>query len=409
MKSILLLFAYLSLLTGSFVTVEAFFVQTNLQVCLQKNNVVLANSKHHYSHHDEKDGSEWEDVIMQAQGKVMYTSSSSSTRRGILQKIAASALTPLALLSTPLILPIPQQASATATQPSSPPITHKVNFNVRISRADGTFYVRDDPPETIPTPDNQVFTGTITIGLYGTLAPNHVAKFLQYVDDNNNNNSASKSSSSGTKSSNVYYYNDPFDEPFPLPFYSKSIFPSFDQSNGLLTGGTIPGLFVTTLSGSSALEYRGKILPASLWIDDFTYPKFKISHNRKGLVTHRNFEVLPTFGITTRESLELDSSYTVFGEVLMTDQSNAFFDRILDLPTYSNTRIAGGGGSSSTSTMTVLPSNDEKAVDEIKSSIYSFQKDLFRSAAKTFGDSRLDNIYEGKILRRVEVTFVSVE
>lgn len=394
------------------------FVQTNL---IQSNSLSLRLLAHHHSHVEKEGiGSECEDVKIQAQGKVADSSSSSTTRRGILQNIAASALTPLTL-STPLILSIPQQASATAKQevvattiinqstppPSSssslPPITHKVNFNVRISRADGTFYVRDDPPGTIPTPDNQVFTGTITIGLYGTLAPNHVAKFLEYAE-----NSASKSGKSSNNNENVY--NDPFED-FPLPSYSKSVFSSFDQSNGLLTGGTIPGLFVTSLSGASALDYRGRITPASLWIDDFTTQKSKISHSRKGLVTHRNFEVLPTFGVTTREAPELDSSHTVFGQVLVTEASNAFFDRILDLPTYSNTRMAGGVGSSSnsSSTMTVVPSNDEKAVDEIKSSIYSFQKDLFRSAAKSFGDSRLDNIYEGKILRRVEVTFVSVE
>jgi hypothetical protein len=133
----------------------------------------------------------------------------------------------------------------------------------------------------------------------------------------------------------------------------------------------------------------------------------KLSHSRAGLLTHRILEVLPNFGITTRSSPELDAAYTVFGTVLPTESSNEFLSRCLDLPTYSLDRPAVPLGQESSSSSSSFAQN--RAVEEVASSIYSFQKDLFRSAAKTFGDTRLDNVYEGKILRRVEVTSVSWE
>jgi len=40
-----------------------------------------------------------------------------------------------------------------------------------------------------------------------------------------------------------------------------------DPVTGLLVAGTVPGLALTTVIGSPALQYRGKILPAPLWIE----------------------------------------------------------------------------------------------------------------------------------------------
>ena len=323
------------------------------------------------------------------------------SRRSVLQNIIAKTSSSVALLNTAAMwnqnpsnaLAATQEEPLLLSSSPSPSITHKVNINVRISRADGTFYVRDDPPGTIPTPDNQVFYGTITIGLYGALAPNHVAKFLQYADNPN-----------------------PFDDN-PLPSYSKSSFTTFDQSNGLLTGGVIPGLhFTNSFNGASALEYGGRISPVSLWIDsNNSNNNKKVSHNRKGLITHRNLEVLPNFGILTRGATELDASHTVFGELLPTESSDAFLDRIVDLPTYSNTRpvsvttTTAAAAATTTAPAATSDFNRESAVGGAASSFYSYQKELFRSAAKTFGDTRIDNIYEGKILRRVEVTSLSID
>jgi len=276
--------------------------------------------------------------------------------------------------SSLLLIPLSSSNDANAIDiqklEDEPPITHKVTFNVRISRADGTFYTRSDPDLT---PDTQVFTGSLAIGLYGTLAPNHVDRFLSYA--------------------NVQY--SPADDA-PLPSYARSQFPSLDQTSGLLTSGYIPGLRLTTFAGSSALEYGTKVLPSKLWVDDFTTSTKRIPHSRAGLLTHRDLDVLPDFGITTRSAPELNSGHTVFGTVLPTDSSKAFLSRCVDLPTYSIDRPA-------------VAENSSRAVEEVASSVYSFQKDLFRSAAKSFGDTRLTSVYEGKLLRRVEVTSVSLE
>jgi cyclophilin family peptidyl-prolyl cis-trans isomerase len=290
-------------------------------------------------------------------------------RRSMFEKIVLGATS--AFLST--------SAAANAINlqqsPDDPKITHKVTFNVRISRADGTFYTKAEPDA--PGIDNQVFTGSITLGLFGELAPNHVSRFLSYVD--------------------VPY--SPADDN-PLPTYARSQFQSLDQSTGLLTAGFSPGLHLTTFAGSSALEYGGRILSSKLWVDDFKEKK-RLVHNRPGLLTHRDFDVLPEYGITTRAAPELNAAYTVFGTVLPTESSNAFLSRCVDLPTYSLDRPAASVG--------VENSPKTRAVEEVASSVYSFQKDFFRGAAKTFGDTRLDNVFEGKILRRVEVTSISFE
>ena len=44
----------------------------------------------------------------------------------------------------------------------------------------------------------------------------------------------------------------------------------------------------------------------------------------------------------------------------------------------------------------------------VASTVFNAQRDFFRGAAKTFGDTRVDKIYEGKLLRRMEVTKVGL-
>lgn len=233
-------------------------------------------------------------------------------------------------------------------------------MNVRIARQDGTFFVRDDLPDT---PENKVFQGEIVIGLFGEQAPNHVKRFLSYVDriavDENE---------------------------APMPNYSRSVFSSYDDASGLVRGGTIPGLEYTELNASPVLQYGGRILPASLWIDT---PSSRLSHVGKGLLTHRNLDALPTFGITTRtDTTELDRSHTVFGKILPDDSSTDFLRRIQDLPVYAVDRS--------------LVDDD----DIVKETVFNAQRDFFRKAAKSLGDTRVSKLYPGKLLRRVEVTNV---
>ena len=106
----------------------------------------------------------------------------------------------ITLLNPSLVLAVSDDTMTLA------PITHKVFMDVRISRSDGTFYVRDDLPDI---PENKVFSGRLVLGLFGTKAPTAVDRFLSYV---------------------VVPLN-PLDDN-PLPSYGRSSFKSLDQSTG---------------------------------------------------------------------------------------------------------------------------------------------------------------------------------
>jgi cyclophilin family peptidyl-prolyl cis-trans isomerase len=246
-------------------------------------------------------------------------------------------------------------------------ITHTLFFEVRISRRDGTFYARDDDD-----PTDQVFQGRIIVELFGTLAPNHVNEFLKYV-----------------------IVNETAIEDSPFPSYGRSMFTRLDQSTGLLEGGVIPGLDVINIGGSAALRYSGgRVLSAPLWIEKDAGKYGKVSHGSTvGLITHRLLDLSPSFGITTRKASELDTTHFAFGRVKMDETSTSFLQKCANLPTYSlDGRIQA----------------DNTVIDDLAGKIYATQKDFFRSAAKTFGDTRLDKLYEGKLLRRVDVTRVGL-
>lgn len=305
-------------------------------------------------------------------------------RRDWLQQTTATAAVATALSNQPSIVQaidvsgIPTTSSTsmgmgtttTFLDPEQTKITDKVFFDVRISRQDGTFYVRDDLSDI---PENRVFQGRLVIGLFGEAAPNHVQRFKSYINPSV----------------------DPVDDN-PLPNYGRSVFSSLDQVTGLLTAGRIPALEVTSVNGSPALRYGGRLLSSSLWID----PPPRLTHSSRGLLTHRQLDPLPTFGITTRsDTTVLDSSYTVFGKVLFDDTSTEFLNIVRDLPTYSMERPVVSENS---------VGGDPSLVEESARAVYAAQRQFFRSTAKVFGDSRLDKVYEGKLLRRVEVTRVGI-
>jgi cyclophilin family peptidyl-prolyl cis-trans isomerase len=269
------------------------------------------------------------------------------------------------LLSLDAALPTATTTTPTTAPPQMPDaaITDKVFMDIRISRQDGSTYVRDDLPDTF---ENQVIYLRLKLGLYGKVAPNHAEKFLTYILPPKDNN---------------------VDNPFPS--YGRSNFPALDQEAGLLRGGYISSLRLTEIGGNSALSYGSRILPATLWLEK-NQPTNKISHSSKGLLTHRNLDPTPNFGITTRATPELDNSHTVFGQVLWDDETLNWFQILQDLPTYSVTRPVVGYDEFSTG-------------GAAASAVFNAQRDLFRGAAKTLGDTRLDKIYEGKLLRRMEV------
>jgi len=270
--------------------------------------------------------------------------------------------------------------------------------------------------------------GTLTLGLFGTLAPVHTARFLTFA------NSAGYGPAS-TIGNTIVGVGGGEGGDESLPSYARSTFQSVDPVTGLLVAGTIPGLALTTVIGSPALQYRGRIFPAPLWIETggssttggggsgVLKPVSHVALPEGGLLTHRNLDASPTFGITTSRGgaggyKDLDRSHTVFGQVLVAEDvgSKAFLDRVAELPTYSNDRpssqsitgdgtnglIIGGDGSDTNNVASMV-------VEEAASAVFSLQNKVFRKAAKSFGDTRLDNVYAGKILRRVEVTNVSVK
>ncbi len=290
----------------------------------------------------------------------------SNNRRLLIHDIGASLLSTACWTST-VSNAVEAPSSTQYIDASQAKVTNKVYFDVRVSRQDGSFYVRDDLPET---PENQVFYGKIVVGLFAQNAPTHVEKFLSYIPSSS----------------------DSLSEENPLPSYGRSQFPRIDQSTGLLWGGKIPSLQVAEYGGSSALQYYGRILPASLWLERDRDLR-RISHNQKGLLTHANLDLTPEFAITTRrDGTELDGRYTVFGKILEDESSDQFLSLIQDLPTYEINR----------------PTSTDGVVEDAASVIYNAQRQFFRNTAKSFGDSRLDKTYEGKFLRRVEVTQVGV-
>lgn len=320
-------------------------------------------------------------------------------RRPFLQNVAQTLLISSSFFSSSTVDVV------NAIDVDQPKVTHKVFMDVRISRADGSFYVRDDPNPS--SSSSEPFYGTLVFGLFGDRTPIHVKRFLDYVDV-------------------------PYDVDSPLPSYSRSKFNTLDASTGLLIGGTIPGLDATTLAGGTVLKYSGRVLPAKLWLEnnDDTQLLSPLSHNRHGLLTHRNLDLTPSFGITTRSSsncdstcMSLDATHTIFGCVL--EDTSGFMEKVVDVPALTDagivtqtTTVVKNEIPPTTMTMTPphLPTLVSKEVsqqqrDELESlasGVFKTQRKVFRDAAKTFGDSRLDKVYEGKLLRRIEVTKVGL-
>lgn len=292
-------------------------------------------------------------------------SQTSATRKVFIEQIAVSTIAATTASSI---------ASAAATNADGQPqITHKVFFDVRISRSDGTFYVRDPNVngQTDGEATDEPFYGQLVFGLFGNRCPNHVKQFLSYVDV-------------------------PYEIDNPLPSYSRSRFTTLDISSGLLIGGAIPGLDVTSLAGGNVLEYGGRVLPAKLWLEDAGGEK--IAHTKKGLLTHRDLDVTPTFGITTvGSSTALDSTHTVFGCVL--EDKAGFLEKVIDLPVLTD---------SGKVSRTDMNAEEDSVGSSLASSLFTAQRKVFRDAAKTFGDSRLEKVYDGKLLRRIDVSKVGV-
>ncbi len=161
------------------------------------------------------------------------------------------------------------------------------------------------------------------------------------------------------------------------------------------------------------LEYSGRVFPARLWLEDGGGDVPRLSHDIRGLLTHRDLDPTPSFGVTTRagSASSLDATHTVFGCVL--EDEGGFLGRVVDLPamtdagTVSRTEFerpggttAAGGGSAGAGG----PAGRE--FESLASGVFAAQRRAFRGAARALGDGRLDKVYDGKLLRRIEVTRV---
>ena len=278
-------------------------------------------------------------------------------RRAVLDlgRVAAAStvfLTPAAradTTATTTVAPSPTSFAA------APKVTHKIFFDVRIARADGTFATRDNDPDP-------VYRSSLVFGLYGDLAPRHVSEFMKYIDV--------PTPASADDPSN--------------PSYASSLFPAVIPDTGLIVGGKIKGLEPANFNGASALNYGGRLLPSPLWLESGGE---KLKHDRSGLLTHRDLDPLPLFGVTTKGMPSLDETHTVFGQVL---EGGEFMRRVEFLPTYS------------------ISTSSIEEPGSVSESVFTFQKQLFRGAAKAAGDKRLEDLYEGKLLRKVDVTRVGV-
>ena len=319
---------------------------------------------------------------------------------------AATVVSPRpSLAATPSTSSPPATASATtrtSVAEAQPKVTDRLFFNVRISRQDGTFYVRDD--EDLNDPNDQVFSGQLILELFGDVAPETVQRFKSYA----------------------IVPTTVLDGEAPLPTYARSVFSSVDAATGLIVGGKIPGLDITLVNGASALRYGSRVFPASLWLEkrattssssssSSNSPGIKLSHRGKGLLTHAILEPLPIFGITTRsDTTELDATHVVFGRIVLSDDDDktsknagrAFVQRVLELPTYS---VDSRPSAAETQDVNGLVTTAEATlVEEAAQAVFSAQRNFFRKTAQALGDSRLEKVYPGKLLRRVEVTQVGV-
>lgn len=116
-------------------------------------------------------------------------------------------------------------------------------------------------------------------------------------------------------------------------------------------------------------------------------------------------------------SSTLDATHTIFGCIL--EDTNGFLEKIVDLPVLTDTGMVSmttttamddltkrsQGGSESRGAGVLLGA---VGASSLASSVFTAQRKVFRDAAKTFGDTRLDKVYDGKLLRRIEVTKVGV-
>ncbi|KAL7556598.1 hypothetical protein ACA910_003353 [Epithemia clementina (nom. ined.)] len=205
----------------------------------------------------------------------------------------------------------------------------------------------------------------------------------------------------------------------PLPSHARSSFASYDEATGVIYGGQIPGLQVVNNvnnGNGAALQYGNRLFPASLWLESRSTTKLR--HVGKGLLTHALLDPTPLVGITTRtDTTELDATHVVFGRLVVSepdDKERNNTENTADVPptwhsgAESLQRVAALPTYQAESSVVMRRSKEEDNeggfVEAAAQSTFQAQRSFFRNAAQALGDTRLDRVYTGKLLRRVEVT-----
>lgn len=256
-------------------------------------------------------------------------------------------------------------AAQKAALDGTPAPAATVRLSMRVARPDGTFYVKpkgeDDPEPPI--------IGDLDVELNGK-APAAVATFLAFALGD------PASAEAPTYASAVV---DERSAMGPVVYAARRL-------RGLETrslGGE--QILVRSRDGGEVLSRDAERVAAKLRSEPSAVP-----HDAAGILTRQRGDAPQAFGLTVAASPKLDASHQAFGRVVR-DQAG-IVAAIGALNAYSLDSAADG------------LSKDVPGA----AAIYRAQKDAFRGAAKSIGDSRLSKIFPGKLLRRVEITRVEL-
>lgn len=173
-------------------------------------------------------------------------------------------------------------APASAAQPSDErKVTSRAYMEVRIAEALN---------EANGYSSSGALRKRVVFGLYGTAAPLAVQRFLSYIRP------AEAADSTGADGDEVEGLG---------PSYAASLFTKLVPGERV-EGGRISGLLKVALAGSEQLQFNGKVLPASLILEEN-----RIKHDRRGLLSRYKLEPGPQFSITLSAAPQLDGTHEV--------------------------------------------------------------------------------------------------
>jgi len=209
--------------------------------------------------------------------------------------------------------------------------------------------------------EDAAIRGRLTFGLFGDDAPLAARRFLDFVDG-----TAGQFKTSGGG-----------------PAYSSGSF--FRLKPGVaIEGGRINGLRLTDFAGQREYEYMSRLVPLRPLLE-----ANKLRHDRRGLLTRTIFNPGPEFAVTLGAAPALDGDNEIFGQL-------------------EGATSAGGGlsGADLLDVLEGLPFITGKSLEgegTAANAIFTAQRSLFSSLAKSSGDTRAED-RTGLLLRRVEIT-----